>query len=51
MTHPRCLRLASGRGRRPAAWWRVLAFRVAVFAAALGYAVLVVAFAHRVPVG
>ena len=51
MTHPRCFKIASVHGRRPAAWWRVLAFRVVVFAAALGYAVLVVAFAHRVSVG
>ena len=51
MTHPRCFKIASVRGRRPAAWWRVLVFRVAVFAAALGYALLVVVVAHRVPVG
>ena len=49
MDHDRCPKGLAGHKRRLGAWRREVAFRAALFMAAIGYAVVVVALAHHVP--
>lgn len=49
MEHDRCQKGLAGRKRRLGVWRREVAFRAVLFMAAIGYAVVVVALAHHVP--
>ena len=49
MEHDRCQKGLAGRRRRPGAWRRELAFRTALLMAAIGYALVVMALAHHMP--
>nr|WP_298149518.1 hypothetical protein [uncultured Pseudoxanthomonas sp.] len=49
MEHERCQKGLAGRKRRLGAWRREVAFRAALFMAAIGYALVVVVLAHQAP--
>ncbi|UOV00592.1 hypothetical protein [Pseudoxanthomonas mexicana] len=49
MDHDRCPKGLAGHKRRLGAWRREMAFRTVLLMAAIGYAVVVVALAHHVP--
>lgn len=51
MNHDRCPKGLAGHKRRLGAWRREMVFRALLFAAAAGYAVVIVALAHNAPAG
>lgn len=51
MDHHRCPKGLAGHKRRLSAWRKDLMFRTVLFAAAAGYAVVIVALAHTAPAG
>ena len=51
MEHDRCPKALAGHKRRLGAWCRDLVFRALLFAAAAGYAIVIVALANSPPPG
>lgn len=51
MEPDRCPKGLAGRKQRLGAWRREMVFRTVLLAAAVGYAVIIVALAHNAPAG